>query len=318
MQLVQRTGCTTRGRKTLRSAASAAAATLLLAGWTSAAKADVVLGSGGQTFSTATFIPSSAFTTPPPATVFGDLPTATIISTNTRSVGNDPVQLYSFNAVQGQTIRLDIDNAANGGISNSSNSAPFGGSNDLSLALFSGNGALIASNQDSPVDPGSILTTDSRFGIASRDPFIGDYTLTYPNTNSYGRPFDSALDPNRNTYYVAVLAGGRFGTSPFFSAADQNAMQSALTRPDGLDGGTAITYSSLGYNTQSNSNDGTPFFDKRVGISSYTLQVSLGAAPTTAPVPEPGTMALMGLGIAGLAASRRRKKNQGEVSAAIA
>ncbi len=118
MQFIQRTGRTTRKRKALRSVVSAAAATLLLASWTSAAKADVVLGQGGATFSSARFIPSSAFTTPPPATVFGDFPTATVVSTSTSSVGNDPVQLFSFNAVQGQTIRLDIDHAANGGVSN--------------------------------------------------------------------------------------------------------------------------------------------------------------------------------------------------------
>lgn len=174
MQFIQRTGTTTHKRKPLRSVLVAAAATLLLAGWTSAAKADVVLGQGGGAFSSARFIPSSAFTTPPPATVSGDFPTATVVSTSTRSVGNDPVQFFSFNAVQGQTIRLDIDNAANGGNSNGSSSSPFGGNNDLSLALFSGDRTLLAYNMDAPLDPGSVLTYDGyRNDTISRDPFTG-------------------------------------------------------------------------------------------------------------------------------------------------
>ena len=312
MQFIQKTSRTTRGRKALRSVLSASAATLLLAGWTSAAKAEVI-----SFPSSAQFIPSSAFTTPPPATVFGDFPTATITYTNS-GTSYSPINFYSFNATAGQTIRLDIDNAANGGTSTGSNNAPFGGSNDLSLALYSGKGALLAYNFDSPVDPGSILTTDSRFGTASRDPFIGDYTLTYPDTNFMGTPINSPADPNRNTYYVAVMAGGRFGTTPAFSASAQNATLSALTRPDGLDGGTAVNYSSLGYDVRSNGATGTPQFNiGRVGVSSYTLQVSLSPA-ATAPVPEPGTMALMGLGLAGLAASRRRKKSKAEAAAIVA
>lgn len=164
------------------------------------------------------------------------------------------------------------------------------------------------------------MTIDERGALASLDPFIGTYTLTYPNTNNQGTPVNSPFDPSRNTYYVAVTKGSRFGTTPT-STSFQPATTSPLTRPDGLAGGTAFTYPSSGYDVSMNSTiDGTPAFSSSRdsgGTGPYTLQLSLGAAPT-APVPEPGTMALMGLGIAGLAASRRRKKSQGEVSAAIA
>ena len=296
-----------KGGKHLRSVLSTAAATLLLAGWSSSARADVVLGGGG-------FIPSSAFTTPPPATVFGDFPTATIEKSSFNE--RDSLDIYSFNAMQGQTISLDIDNAANGGSTSSLN----GGYNDLRLALFSGNGALLAYNDNSPLDPGSVLTFDGlNNNTISRDPFIGDYNLTYPNSNVRGTPVNSSLDPNRNTYYIAVFEGGRFAPTPT-GLNNSGATTSPLTRLDGLSGGTAYNYSQLGYDTDLNFN-GLPSFTqgtRTFGLSPYTLQVSLSAAPATAPVPEPGTMALMGLGLAGLAASRRRKKNKAEAAAIVA
>lgn len=301
-----------KSRPHLRSVAMAAAATLLLAGWSSAAKAEIVLenGDAGEAFSSAQFISSSAFTTPPPANVFGDFPTATIFGsllTPTGDLNIDVIDFYSFNAVAGQAIQLDIDNAA------------YANSADFKLSLFSGNGALIAENDDSPLDPGSSTRVGDFGTLAPRDPFIGTYTLTYPNTNREGVPVSNSFDPNQNTYYVAVTKGSRFGT--FFGAtSSQESTTSPLTRPDGMSGGTAIAYPS-GYNIgSSNTVDDTLRFTTRDtgGNSPYMLQVSLGAAPATAPVPEPGTMALMGLGLAGLAASRRRKKNKAEASAAAA
>jgi hypothetical protein len=108
-----------------------------------------------NSIATAQAIPSAAFTAPPPANVFGALPTATITG---RNGGND-VDFFSFQANAG-TVYVDIDND------------PF--SFDSILALFDSSGTLLAFGDDSgPEDPGTAFGFDS---------FIGVYTLTAPGT----------------------------------------------------------------------------------------------------------------------------------------
>lgn len=111
-----------------------------------------------NTLGTAQAIPSSAFTTPVPATVFNPpgFPTATI----TGAGGDDDVDFYSFTAPAGGSLLLDIDNN------------PF--TFDTMLSLFSSAGTLLAFDDDSfPGDPGTEIGNDS---------FVGTYTLPGPGT----------------------------------------------------------------------------------------------------------------------------------------
>ncbi len=129
---------------------------------------------------------------------------------------------------------------------------------DPILSLFNFGSTLLAYDDDSPVDPGSTVPYDS---------FIGTYTLPYTGL-----------------YYAAVSNWNNFPTV--------GGATSALIRPDGQSGGTAVSF-------------GTADFASGDGIYStgdYVLHISVN------PVPEPSSLAILtALGL--FAAAIRRQRN---------
>ncbi len=142
---------------------------------------------------------------------------------------------------------------------------------DSIVSLFDSNGTLLAYDDDSGNDPGS---------ASGLDTFLGVYNL-----------------PSTQTYFAAVT---RF---PNFANASGSGTQTMLTTPGGAFGGTALTGATFGDDTFSNPGV--------TGGGAYRLNISTGIIPNTAPVPEPGTMSLMALGLTSLiGAARRRKKKE--------
>lgn len=149
---------------------------------------------------------------------------------------------------------------------------------DSRLSLFDNTGTLVALGDN---------VVSATNGV---DAFIGTYTL-----------------PNTGQYFVAVTS---FDTAP--NAANQSgAFGTPLTRPDGItdeNNSAGFLNSDLKDNIAVSGTTPDDTFTSS-GFSepgNYTLQISRGPEPS--PVPEPGTMALMGVGLASLVAARRRKK----------
>jgi len=147
-----------------------AAAAALLGASTIAGAAPILEVESNNTIATAQLIPSNAFTTPVPATVFNSpgYPTATVSALG----GGNDVDFYAFNATGGNAY-FDIDDD------------PF--TLDTVLALFNSAGTLLALSDDSfPADPGSASSGDSFLGIYML-PGPGTYYLavsTFANTPS--------------------------------------------------------------------------------------------------------------------------------------
>ena len=162
------------------------------------------------TIATAQAIPTSAFTTPVPPTVFGPpdfpdfgFPTATVMGTG----GGIDVDFYSFIA-NGGSVYFDIDNPQK--------------TFDTVVSLFDAAGTLIAFNDDSdPEDPGT--------GVAvSGDSFLGVF----------------GLGAGAQTYYVAVSEFPNFPTSVLTGTDFPT-----LRRPDDAVGGSAVIGATPGDST---------------------------------------------------------------------
>ena len=141
---------------------------------------------------------------------------------------------------------------------------------DTFLSLFSGNGTLLALADDSERDPGSASGSDA---------FLGVFTL-----------------PTNDTYYLAVSEVANFPRVALFPPP--GATFSPLTRPDGLGGGEG------GYAMSGATPGEDRFAGGGFGTGAYTVQFSR----TASVIPEPSSMALMSLGMAGMAASLRRRR----------
>lgn len=199
-----------------------------------------------NTLGTAQHIGAVDFTIPVAGTVFNPpgYATATVAGRN----GFDDVDFFGFTAYGGN-VYLDMDNA----------DPQF----DPLIALFDGAGTLLAWNDDSDLDDGSVNTVDS---------FLGVFTL-----------------PGAGTYYVAVTE------SPNFPTTALTALETALTRPDGALGGYAVSGVTPGVSTYD--------FNGVQSGAAYSLSISLQN-----PVPEPGSMFLLGAGMVAIGFVARRSR----------
>ncbi len=184
----------------------------------------------------------------------------------------DDVDFYSFTIGQSRTLYFDIDFA-----SNYTGEGSFGNLDAL-LAVFSTSGTLLAFNDDSAVwntetghDPGSIPHE------GNLDPLIGPLSLS------------------AGTYYAAVSAFGNFPV----------VHNQATYRALGVSGSRSLTVEADNSNYNLRNAAGT--------YGGYQLRISETydanqPVTTPGPVPEPGTLALVGIGLLGLAGMGRRRR----------
>jgi hypothetical protein len=146
---------------------------------------------------------------------------------------------------------------------------------DSELWLFNSSGDLLAFGDDTGYSLGPDPGSAGNVGGITWDAFVGAYTL-----------------PSNDTYYLALTSFSNYA-SVLNSAGCTSS--SSYSRPDGGYGGEIASGCS---------DPGFAFTGPGYYTGSYTLNVSLLAAS----VPEPTTIALFGIGLAGLGFSRRRKR----------
>lgn len=151
-----------------------------------------------------------------------------------------------------------------------------------------------------------------------------DYTVSFMVTgmNGWDRltaevldPLDNddALDPVDQPSYVAA-GYSTSNTRDGFSFAQNSGMErsavfvggaAGLTADETTNRGDMLAFAGLG---DANSANVTFGLRDRLGNRGFLLRLSASAGADPAPVPEPASMLLIGSGLAGLAAYRRRRR----------
>lgn len=176
------------------------------------------------------------------------------------------------------------------------------------LITFSDNGTLTTATITGSVDLGALGTPTASSSFQPTRvlwPINGAFTNATSLIERYnGTTFTSVTGYGTGGYAVTTGVGSSISgdTFSFYASAGQLAVDSTYVSNSPLNGSMTLvgTISSLGIN---------PFtqysFSRSIGGGTGVLQTI--TLQTVSAVPEPSAFVLMGLGVAGLALSRRRK-----------